>query len=574
MEYENMSDDENEYNHDEHDEHDDEATRQDCIDKFSIPDFIMEPDVFITLQRYFKAGGLPEQVVDLLSNHYQAMAQTANLLAEWLILAGTDIHTVQELVETHLKDMILKHFDTKKADAIFTDGETPEWLQEMIEFPTWRMLFYKLAEEYPDCLMLNFTIKLISDAGYQGEITSVSTACHQLEVFSRVLKTSVSSYLNNTESFLKDKMQDFAKMVCHGEHTYLYTQILLYTLSQESKGGPKAKRLSQELQLHAKQRGLDVTAITSSVIGGSKHARACQAVAAMMSKGSINPADVTTLHTAFTSPDPPPVEMIRNPTLLNLFIDGLFMPGVKINPDYKTKYLHILAYATTVAETYKKGVRKSFNKEDLNTTFAALEKTQKICSENKAGQELVGDLPAIFEGLKYPVVAKGVLIWVTHIVTEAKYFVRNTDHNPIHLILLDEISSCQHLLHGQVQALLVKLFESSHEDVDVLVQLDLKKTLLDRMVHLVSRGYVLPICTYIKNCFQRQTCDISLIRHYVTEVLDIIAPPYTQEFVDVMYPLVNCSDITSTLRNDTSTDAASHFLSHCQKNYSLDKGYS
>ena len=38
--------------------------------------------------RYFKAGGLPEQVVDLLSSHYQAMAQTANLLAEWLILAG------------------------------------------------------------------------------------------------------------------------------------------------------------------------------------------------------------------------------------------------------------------------------------------------------------------------------------------------------------------------------------------------------------------------------------------------------------------------------------------------------
>ena len=38
--------------------------------------------------RYFKAGGLPEQVVDLLSSNYKAMAQTANLLAEWLILAG------------------------------------------------------------------------------------------------------------------------------------------------------------------------------------------------------------------------------------------------------------------------------------------------------------------------------------------------------------------------------------------------------------------------------------------------------------------------------------------------------
>ena len=41
----------------------------------------------------------------------------------YMKMTGTDIHTVQELVESHLKDMILKHFDTKKADAIFADGE-------------------------------------------------------------------------------------------------------------------------------------------------------------------------------------------------------------------------------------------------------------------------------------------------------------------------------------------------------------------------------------------------------------------------------------------------------------------
>lgn len=62
---------------------------------------------------------------------------------------------------------------------------------------------------------------------------------------------------------------------------------------------------------------MDVTAITSSMIGGSKHARACQAAAAMMSKGNINPADVTVLYTSFTSPDPPPAEIIRNPALLS-----------------------------------------------------------------------------------------------------------------------------------------------------------------------------------------------------------------------------------------------------------------
>lgn len=39
-------------------------------------------------------------------------------------------------------------------------NQTPAWLTEMIEHPTWRSLIYKLAEEYPDCLMLTFTIKV------------------------------------------------------------------------------------------------------------------------------------------------------------------------------------------------------------------------------------------------------------------------------------------------------------------------------------------------------------------------------------------------------------------------------
>ena len=38
--------------------------------------------------RYFQAGGMPEKVVELLSDNYTAVAQTVNLLAEWLIMCG------------------------------------------------------------------------------------------------------------------------------------------------------------------------------------------------------------------------------------------------------------------------------------------------------------------------------------------------------------------------------------------------------------------------------------------------------------------------------------------------------
>ena len=65
--------------------------RDECLNLFESQDFIMEPDIIHHLKRFFHSGGNPEQVVDLLSRNYQATAQTANLLAEWLILTGLSL---------------------------------------------------------------------------------------------------------------------------------------------------------------------------------------------------------------------------------------------------------------------------------------------------------------------------------------------------------------------------------------------------------------------------------------------------------------------------------------------------
>ena len=43
-------------------------------------------------------------------------------------------------------------------------------------------------------------------------------------------------------------------MVCHGEHTYLYSQILMHILAQEPKGGSNIRRLCQELQQSATEK--------------------------------------------------------------------------------------------------------------------------------------------------------------------------------------------------------------------------------------------------------------------------------------------------------------------------------
>lgn len=124
---------------------DDAEVQQECLHKFSTRDYIMEPSIFNTLKRcvsavhtqglrrvlwykecdlgveglknppclppahlstpaplwplivkshhfalprYFQAGGSPENVIQLLSENYTAVAQTVNLLAEWLIQTG------------------------------------------------------------------------------------------------------------------------------------------------------------------------------------------------------------------------------------------------------------------------------------------------------------------------------------------------------------------------------------------------------------------------------------------------------------------------------------------------------
>ncbi|KAA0712723.1 Negative elongation factor D [Triplophysa tibetana] len=543
----------------------DEKMQADSLQKFSSRDYIMEPTVFNTLKTYFQAGGSPEHVIQLLSENYSAVAQTVNLLAEWLIQMGVEPAQVQERVENHLKSLLIKHFDPHKADSIFTvEGETPAWLEQMIAHTTWRDLFYKLAEAHPDCLMLNFTVKLISDAGYQGEITSVSTACQQLEVFSRVLRTSLATLLDGGEQNLEKNLPEFAKMVCHGEHTYLFAQSMMSILAQEEHGGSAMRRIGQEVQRFAHERGHDASQITLALGTAAAYPRACQALGAMLSKGALNPADITVLFKMFSSMDPPPVELIRVPAFLDLFMLSLFKPGAKINQDHKHKYIHILAYAASVVETWKKNKRVNINKDELKSTSKAIETVHNLCcNENKGATELVAELSTLYQCIRFPVVAMGVLKWVDWTVSEPRYFQLQTDHTPVHLALLDEISTCHQLLHPQVLQLLIKLFETEHSQLDVMEQLELKKTLLDRMVHLLSRGYVLPVVSYIRKCLEKLNTDISLIRYFVTEVLDVITPPYTSDFVQLFLPILENDSIAGTIRTEGEHDPVAEFIAHC-----------
>ena len=49
-------------------------------------------------------------------------------------------------------------------------------------------------------------------------------------------------------------------------------------------------------------------------------------------------------------------------------------------------------------------------------------------------------------------------------------------------------------------------------------------------------------------------------KHLLLQVLDVIAPPYTAEFVHLFLPLIENDGITGTLRTDDGNDPVSEFI--------------
>lgn len=210
--------------------------------------------------------------------------------------------------------------------------------------------------------------------------------------------------------------------------------------------------------------------------GSAAYPNACQALSSMLSRNTLNPADINVLFRNYSTPDPPPIDLIRNPQFLDLLVDSLFKAGVKINPEHKSKYIHLLAYAASVCETpAKKGIqsKRTINKDELASTVQAIEKVHAICNVTKGSNELIADFQTLYNCIRFPVVGVGVIRWIENTVTEPSYFKLSTDSCPPHLAVLDEVANVHASLHGQILALLIRIFESKQDELEILVQVSI-----------------------------------------------------------------------------------------------------
>ena len=157
----------------------------------------------------------------------------------------------------------------------------------------------------------------------------------------------------------------------------------------------------------------------------------------MLSRNALNPADIVVLHKLYSTNDPPPVDLIRIPQFLELLIDALFKKGSKINQEHKSKYIYLLAYASSVCDNwnFKRGTRKSLNKDELKGTTQAVEKVHSICTSSKGSTELIAELSTLYHCIRFPVVSVGEYL---HKKNTFKFFTDFAEFLPTISIIFQE----------------------------------------------------------------------------------------------------------------------------------------
>ncbi|KAG0238649.1 Negative elongation factor C/D [Actinomortierella wolfii] len=507
------------------------------MQSFQAPDSILEPKIFETISSYIREGGQPLLLVNALSNSYVGMPEMCNLMSGWA--REFDIDPVEVMQEV-LKEQLMERFDPESVDRDFMTGSgTPDWLIVMIQHPFWRQVIYELSEKHQKCALLNFAIQRISDAGHQGEIASVATASTFVNVFSGVLLDSLDKLRDEDDVGLMERLPDLVKVCCQNEHTYLYTQVLLFRLMKTERGLP-LKRISKELEsgVLEKFNKPPLVSILKMLLAGAS-ASVASAISAILQSRVASPGDVMALHRAYTSDNPPSSYFLRDPDFFEIMLSSVFVPSFKggmVKQDHKDKYLWLLAYAASVKEDEENN-NAPVDKSELDATYKALCALEDTISKRAAGTDLTPILKNLLTAMETPVASMGLLYWIRFVIQETSYIETYFRSHEVllPLLLLEEMAYKHPLQQVVVFDTLVEFFEAPL-DLNPEIMLTYRKSILDRMISLMQLNYVTPAVDYIRT--RARKMDQSLVMHFVKRVLEMAQAPYSPKLVDGMAQII------------------------------------
>eukprot|EP00455_Lapot_gusevi_P006336 TRINITY_DN12717_c0_g1_i1.p1 TRINITY_DN12717_c0_g1~~TRINITY_DN12717_c0_g1_i1.p1 ORF type:complete len:615 (-),score=90.99 TRINITY_DN12717_c0_g1_i1:19-1863(-) len=555
-------------------------------------DAVMEPHVLASTIAFIRAstGTSFKEVVSMLTQQYQGVAPMCNLLADWLELMGESRASVASRVKVLLQEFILQTFDPIKMDSIKFE---PSCVKDLINDSSdngWRELFYKLLHKYPNsCFLTSYVQPLLQQVASQNSKSQLILAAQNcttpLLPFDQALQTVLEQFLSRPETEYSDTLTQLQKLCCVNQQAYIYSQGVLSCLAQHPQHGLLFRRISQDISFYAatiQECGIQLeTRLDLLRVDTSRHQPAQQTVLSILRSSKLTSVDVRKLYDNYRSGDPPPVALLRQPAIFDLFLHALFAsPGhghAPVEASHVSKYLYLLAYATSVADDRETGGQ--LDRSALPDTLAALTTLQDILGSEAGLAARLRDQEATLQLLiQLPIVAAAVVYWIkcslgstspalasaplsSPTTTDASLWA--THHSisvPVVLRLLANIASAHPLIRERVLEVVVLALEVGLE-WEALAIMDLRKQLLRLLIHLIHLSCYQPVLAVLQQ--RLPAMDHSLIRFLITHLLESISPPYSSPFVCCLLDLFSLASVRQALQNEArAVDVLCQFLKY------------
>lgn len=392
-------------------DHTDPTNRLNQVESFlRQPDAVMEPDILSRLRDYVAAQGNPQAAVEFLTDGYVGYAAAASLVCGWLKLtekgeeddkvnhekkkqkhqssiehqphqSSTNPNNQNNKIKDeayYLRKLAKERFDPKKFSGVFQAGGSgaPKWINGLIADPQGRQLIYHLAARHPDSLLLNFAIqKILRQPGREGEVAAVGSSLSGIfAVFHRMISAKIKAIATvTTKEQIQKLSAELAQSCCSSQHTYVYTQLLLYGLADHPEFGGRYLRVARDLEAAAAESvGAVVWKMASwfGDVGGSYNnnnkegtldkegallevddvrAQAAGYIAELLLTGTGSSSSSSSTNQAFSLPpsaviiklytlydtctrSPPPLRLIRHPRMLEVMLQCVFTSSERTLP--------------------------------------------------------------------------------------------------------------------------------------------------------------------------------------------------------------------------------------------------
>jgi len=440
----------------------------------------------------------------------------------------------------------------------------------------WRALLCELLELYPTSVLLQFAVKDISEGEHAAEVASNATVQSAIGA-----SNALPHFLTLLGKHLRARLEHGASadaalhsLACAGEVQMLCAQMMLYSAPAASV--PHARELhdaATSIVIHAEARhGASCNRLYLLAAGLPRHSTLMSCLLSIFSAGEISTADAITL--AQQCKTGPPVAALRHPRLLALLVNALYNPSRPVKAGSREHLLQVLATvgAYFEATTTHSHVLTDLEREELfanlNTRksklLKALQDSQRHCERNEVAQ--VRATSALLRALLHEeVVSRGVLLWARVNLTHPELtgaFTNKMAMPPLLMLMVAVAQQHPPVRPSVLEALLECLMLTPPADSVALTIVELKRQVIDCMMILLAIGDVIPVLSALEGWLS--SADLSLIRHALHRLLELAAPPFSEDFAQRIICILEHPHTYEAYRSGW-TPALAEFLQHVRQ---------